>query len=115
MRQDWATALDAYDDTVELDETRLPGGGVHRGRDGVTAFFTRWVGSWTEFEITPLELIDVGDDVVAVMDISGTGRASGVSVTMRAADVYTLSSGKVVRQVGYPDAAEALEAAGLRE
>jgi ketosteroid isomerase-like protein len=34
---------------------------------------------------------------------------------MRAADVMTLRGGKVIRQVGYPDASEALEALGLPE
>ena len=115
MRQDWATALDGYDEAVELDQSRMPGGGVYHGHDGMNAFYARWIGSWDEFEAKPLEFIDAGDDVIAIMDISGTGKASGAAVTMRAADVYTIAGGKVVRHVAYPAASEALEAAGLSE
>jgi hypothetical protein len=47
--------------------------------------------------------------------IIGTGKGSRVPVRMRTANLWTLERGKVVRHVGYPDASEALEAAGLSE
>jgi hypothetical protein len=112
---EWDEALRIYDEAAELDLTRLPGGGVYRGQDGVRDFFTRWVGSWQQFEAEPLEFIDRGDVVIAVMRIRAVGLGSGAPVTMRSADVYTVANGRVVRHVGYPDASEALEAAGLRE
>jgi hypothetical protein len=34
---------------------------------------------------------------------------------MRTATIWTIERGKVVRHVGYPNASEALEAAGLRD
>jgi ketosteroid isomerase-like protein len=113
MRQDWATALNGYDEAVELDQSRMPGGGVYHGHEGMRRFYARWIGSWDEFEANPVEFIDAGDEVIVILDISGTGKASGAAVAMRAADVYTVAGGKVVRQVAYPDASEALEAAGL--
>jgi|SRR4029078_12869045 ketosteroid isomerase-like protein len=109
----WEKALRSYDEMAELDLTRLPGGDVYGGRDGVRDFFTRWVGSWERFEAEPLEFIDRGDVVIAVMRIRAVGRDSGAPVTMRSADVYTVAEGRIVRHVGYPDADEALEAAGL--
>jgi ketosteroid isomerase-like protein len=115
MQRDWPTALDCYDDAVELDQTRMPGGGVYHGHDGMNAFYARWIGSWNEFEAKLVELIDAGDDAIAILDMSGVGKTSGVAVTMRSADVYTVAGGRVVRHVGYPDASEALEAVGLRE
>jgi ketosteroid isomerase-like protein len=81
----------------------------------MSAFYARWIGSWDEFAVKPVDFIDAGDDVIAIIEIRGTGKASGAAVTMQAADVYTVAGGKVVRQVAYPDAADALEAAGLRE
>jgi ketosteroid isomerase-like protein len=107
---EWDQALRVYDEAAELDLTRLPGGGVYRGPDGVRDFFTRWVGSWEQFEAEPLEFIDQGDVVIAVMRIRAVGRGSGAPVTMRSADVYTVADGRVVRQVGYPNADEVLEA-----
>jgi ketosteroid isomerase-like protein len=38
-----------------------------------------------------------------------------VPVVIRSADLWTIRDGKIVSLVGYPDRAEALEAAGLRE
>jgi ketosteroid isomerase-like protein len=112
-RQEWATALDGYDEAAELDQSRMPGGGVYHGREEINRFYARWVGSWDEFEVDPVELLDAGDDVIAIMDISGIGRASGAAVKMRAADVYTVVRGKVVKHVAYPDASEAIAEAGM--
>jgi ketosteroid isomerase-like protein len=85
------------------------------GHHGIREFYRRWVGTWDHFDAHPVEFIDTGDAVIVIMRISGTGKGSGATVTMRTADVYTVAGGKVVRHVGYPDASEALEAAGLRE
>jgi hypothetical protein len=81
MQRDWPTALDCYDDAVELDQTRMPGGGVYHGHDRMNAFYARWLGSWDEFEAKLVELIDAGDDVIAILDISGVGKTSGAAVT----------------------------------
>jgi ketosteroid isomerase-like protein len=60
-------------------------------------------------------MIDRGDQVVVILRLAGMGKGSGSKVAMRAADIWTVKDGKVVRLVGYPVASEALEAAGLRE
>jgi ketosteroid isomerase-like protein len=115
MRRDWATALTGYDEAVELDQTRMPDGGVYHGHHGMREFYGRWIGSWEDFRANPVEFIDAGDEVVVIMEISGTGKSSGAAVMMRSADVYTVTGGKVVRHIGYPEASQALEAAGLEE
>ena len=115
MRGDWDTAIGAYDQAVELDMTRMPGGDIYSGPDGVRAFFAGWMGSWDGFKVTPVELIDGGAEVIGIQDITATGKASGAKVKMRSADVFTVAGGKIVRHVGYPDASEALAAASLRE
>lgn len=112
-RGDFEAALSGYDDAVVLDQSRMPDGGVFRGRDGVLAFYTRWFGAWTDLRIEPERYIDAGDAVVVVLQILGKGRDTGADVAMRAADVMTVEGGRVVRQVGYPDAGEALEILGL--
>ena len=48
-----------------------------------------------------------------LLTVQGRGKGSGTPVTLRAANVWTVRSGKVVELVGYPDRAEALEAVGL--
>jgi ketosteroid isomerase-like protein len=110
---DWETSLEAYDEEAELDASRIPGGGVHRGPEGVRRFFASWMSPWERFEVDRLDLIEAGDAVVMLSQITGVGRDSGVEVTMRAADVFYLEDGKIVRHIGYPDADEALADLGL--
>ena len=85
-RGDWGAALRDYDQGVILDQSRMPGGGVYRGHEGLREFYGRWFGAWEHFRIK-----------------------------MRSANVWTITRGKVVRQVAFPVASDALEAAGLSE
>jgi ketosteroid isomerase-like protein len=116
QRGDWQAAIEHYDPDVELDMIGMPESGRYSGRGALWAFYRQWFGAWDRLTISPQRFIDVDDRVVViVVQISGVGRGSGVASSMRAADVLTLRDGKVVRQVGYTDAAEALEAVGLPE
>jgi ketosteroid isomerase-like protein len=45
----------------------------------------------------------------------GSGKVSGADAEWRHGAVWTLRDGKVTSIISYPDPAEALEAAGLRE
>jgi ketosteroid isomerase-like protein len=113
QRQDWQAAIEHYDPDVELDMVGMPEGGRYSGRDALWAFYRRWFGTWGRLPITPEQFIDAGDRVVVVLQIAGVGKGSGAGSSMRSADVMTLRDGRVVRQVGYTDANEALEAVGL--
>ena len=114
-RGDWDAALSAYDPAVELDHTRMPDGGMYHGPEGVRKFYGNWFSSWDEFEAKPERFIEVDDRVALLVEIRGRGRGSGIEVEMHAADIWTLRDGKVVRHVGYPDAAEALEELGMAD
>ena len=113
---DWDTAIKAFDPEVQLDQTRLPGGGVYKGFTGVWSFYEKWFGSWEEFRIDSQGVIAVPDGRVLSLDrVSGRGRRSGVEVAMETANVYTLRNGKIIQMTGYPARSEALEALGLSE
>jgi ketosteroid isomerase-like protein len=114
-RGDWETAIREYDPDVILDQTRMPGGGVYRGHRGVRVFYSGWVRSWDDFHTALERLIDAGEQVVDINEVSGRGRSSGVQVKMRTANIWTIERGKVVRHVGYPNASDALQAVGLSE
>ena len=59
------------------------------------------------------ECIDADDCVVCVTHWRGTGAGSGLTYSQRAAEVYTLRNGLIIRtELGFPDKAAALEAAG---
>ena len=115
QRGDWDTAMSSYDEAVVLDQSRMPDGGVYQGHAGVREFYGNWFEAWMDFHVEPERMLDSGDHVVDINEVSGTGRSSGVAVRMRTANVWTIRRGKVVRHVGYLEASEALEAAGLSE
>jgi ketosteroid isomerase-like protein len=69
-----------------------------------------------EFDWEIKELVEVSDDdTLAIFNISGLGRGSGVNVDMRLAWIITIRAGKAVRIESFLDPVKALEAAGLSE
>lgn len=85
-----------------------------RGRSGVEKDATRWREAWNaDLTVDVEELIDAGDEVVAVVRWRGSGAISGVEVDMPLAAVWTLARGLVVRFEHYPNRGAALEAVGL--
>ena len=63
----------------------------------------------------PEELIDRGDDVIAVVRHSARVAGSDDSVERREAHVLTFRQGKLIRLAEFPSRERALEAAGLSE
>ena len=86
-----------------------------RGHEGVRRSVGRWMGAWVDHRFELRELIDSGDQVLAVGWQQGRGRGSGVEVSEEIFSVWTLRAGKIVRQRMFRDRAQALEAAGLSE
>ena len=121
LRRDAATVLALYDPGVELDASRIgvsmhpSGGDAYHGHDGLRDLFRDWHEAWGKIEYDYEELIDAGEEVVAVVSRHARGRASGVEVERPFALLWTLRDGKVIRVVWYLTREEALEAAGLRE
>jgi ketosteroid isomerase-like protein len=89
--------------------------GEHRGRDGFRRLFENWKAAWNDLRVEPRELIDAGDRLVVTVDITGTGKGSGIPAALRYYDVYTLRDGLISRHDMFPDRAAALTAAGLPE
>ena len=88
----------------------------YRGPAGYRDQLSRWFESWgTDARIEKAELIDLGDQLVSLADVSTRGKASGVPHTQQYGWIFTVEDGKVREQHEYLDHAEALEAVGLRE
>jgi ketosteroid isomerase-like protein len=121
MRRDAATVLALYDPDVELDASRIgvsnhpSGADAYHGHDGLRDLFREWHEAWGKIEYDYEELIEAGEQVIAVVNRHARGRASGVEVERPFALLWTLREGKVVRVVWYLTREEALEAAGLSE
>ncbi len=85
----------------------------YRGYDGVRRFWTQFLSAWDEYGVQVDELIDAGDQVVAVMRLSG--RTNELEVDEARSSLLTLRDGKIVRIEPFASKDGALEAAGLAE
>jgi ketosteroid isomerase-like protein len=83
----------------------------YRGYDGVRRFWTQFLSAWDEYDVHVDELIDAGDQVVAVMRLSG--RTNELEVDESRSSLITLRDGRIVRIEPFASKDEALEAAGL--
>ena len=112
---DFETALALIDPEVVFDVSIRPEGKVYRGHEGVVEALRTWTGTWEAFRMEVEEIIDAGDQVVAVDTQSGRGRGSGLPLAQQTASVFTISDGKIVKVLWLTSREKALEAAGLSE
>jgi ketosteroid isomerase-like protein len=93
--------------------THIPESGTLEGRDEVKAWLERFLDAWEQLEIEVTELIDAGDQVVALVRFRGTGKGSGVPVEGGTdAHVWTIRDGRIVAVTLHQGTQEALEAIG---
>lgn len=85
-----------------------------RGRAERIRVQRRWNADWGEFYNRPQELIDLGDRVVLLARLEGSGFSSGALVDSEVAYLLDMSGGYAVRERIILDHREALEAVGLR-
>jgi ketosteroid isomerase-like protein len=85
----------------------------YRGYDGVRRFWTQFLSAWDEYGVHVEELIDAGDQVVAVLRLSG--RTNELEVDEARSSLITLRDGRIVRIEPFASKAEALEAVGLQK
>jgi uncharacterized protein len=109
-------ALEFYAPDIEWDMSdRVFNPKVYRGHDGVRSWRTELRDVWSEWRNEPEQFIDADDRVVAIVRSVAKADGSGVELTERWAQVWTVRDGKIVRLRHYRDPAVALEAVGLRE
>jgi ketosteroid isomerase-like protein len=119
-RRDNVTPFEVYSSDIvfDLSNTRRVALGlkpVYQGHEGVRQFWRESLSVFGEIDFEVEELIDAGDEVVAVIREREVGRASGVPVETTHLAVWTLADGKVVQMQMFDDRQQALEAAGVRE
>ena len=96
----------------------IPGLGVYRGYEEVRSFFEDdWFQAFPfeEWEVQIDELIDCGNQVLAMSRQHGRGATSGATAELELGQISTISDGTIVRVDNYTDRRKALEAAGLSE
>ena len=88
---------------------------VYHGHDGVRQYWRENLSAFGAIDFEVEELIDAGDQVLAVIREREVGRASGVPVETTHLAVYTLRGSKVIQMQVFDDRQQALEAAGLEK
>jgi uncharacterized protein len=82
----------------------FPLAGTYRGPQGVLeGVFMRLGPLWEGFAVTPHELIDGGDTIVALGQYSGKAVATGKSLQVDFAHIWKFQDGKVTGFVQYVD------------
>jgi ketosteroid isomerase-like protein len=112
--------FELLDGEVEVDASAVPAIPDHpehiHGKDAVIDFYRRYWGTWDDYVLEPVEVIDAGEDQVVVRHYErGSGRGSGAPFERRWAVIWTLRAGKLTRLRFFNTREEALEAAGLSE
>lgn len=104
-----------YDTNIEWDATSmgeegpnpLPDDlqGIYHGHEGVRRYWRRWLQAWADIEFEVADVLDAGDDVVALIrNQRQWGRRSGIATDT-----------PPVRWRGFSDTQSALKAVGLSE
>jgi ketosteroid isomerase-like protein len=100
--------LALLDPEFELHESpTLPGAVSAVGIDAVTRYLERFGAHWSHLHWEPLELRSAGDRVHLSARLELEGRRSGIAVTHNWEYVFTVRAGKLLRQDGFDDPAEA--------
>jgi ketosteroid isomerase-like protein len=88
---------------------------VYRGKEGWRRFAQTWQEAWEHITVRVERIEDLDDGIVALLTFDGTGRGSGVEVSVRVGHVATVTEGRMSKLVSIASWEEALEAVGLRE
>lgn len=97
--------LGSFDPNIEWTEAEgFPTGGVYRGGEAiVNGVFMPLVTDWDNYRVEPDEFLDAGNRIVALGHYCGAFKATGKSMRVPFAHVWTIENGKVVKFVQYTD------------
>jgi ketosteroid isomerase-like protein len=86
--------------------------GTHRGRAAVQRVMEDYLTAFELWVVTPEELFDVGDQVVAFVKNRIRPRESSAELEIRVGALWTIGDGTVLSLRVFPEPETALEAAG---
>jgi len=115
--RDFATLAELSHEDLEFTSILTAvdaGGAIYRGSETWTSYFAVMDETWDEWRAKDWRLFDAGEDrVVALFDLVGKGRHSGVPVEREIGLAYWIRDGQMWRMRSFADPSEALEAVGL--
>ncbi len=104
--------LSTFDENIEWTEAEgFPYGGTYTGANAILEnVFMKHGTEWEGFSAVPDELLDAGNNIVALGHYSGKFNKTGKSMRVPFAHVWTLRDGKIVKFVQYTDTLKVSEA-----
>ncbi len=109
-RGDVDALVELYDPDAVFETLLL---GTHHGNESIRLIYEENQKTLSGYDVVPVELIEVGDKVVAVAQAVGSGSSSQVAVDEPFAFVFTFKGARIVREQAFRNKEEALEAVGL--
>ena len=97
-----------HPDVVLRDRPESPDPRTYHGHTGVREALESSDESFEGFQLNPEEFIAVGDYVIVVLTMRGTGRGSGITVEERIAHQWKVHDGQVVALQVYSDPDDAV-------
>jgi ketosteroid isomerase-like protein len=117
-RRDFDFLLTRFDPGIEYhfpEPWQVDFDPLYHGHDGYREAWRVILEAFEDARLDPMELLDLGGRFLVTVEMSGHGAGSGVSISQRLFQLYTLRRGLAVRQDDFQDRAAALEAVGLSE
>ena len=115
-RQDFARALEAMDEDVEVHlPPAFPGAGTARGHEGWLRLQAEFEEAFAGVDYEPEEFEQAGDRILVRIRYSGTARHTEIPIDVDVYWLYTFRGAKIRRMDVFLDREEATAAAGLSE
>ena len=109
---DFRTTAD-YDPAVSFSLTPgFPDSGTYRGMAAIAGYMHDFLEPWEKVTITPEEIEEVGDHVLATVRQRAVGEGSGAATEFSYFQLWTLRAGRIVRLQNFRERDSALAAAG---
>ena len=114
-RNDWDAAFQDAHPNIEITFKRGPLAGTHRGGENPQTVIRDLRAAFDAWIMEPSELLESGDQVVVIVKNHMRPKGSKVEFETRNGHLWTIRDGTILSLEGFPNADDALEAAGLEE
>jgi ketosteroid isomerase-like protein len=88
---------------------------LYKGHEGIRSLALQWTENFDEYRLDAEQVIDAGDEVVALIFARGRIKGSAVPIEQMVSYLWQVRNGKGVRVQVYFSWDQGLEAAGLGE
>ncbi len=113
-RRDPDGVVDCFDPECEVVfPLEVPEPGPFNGRDELRSWVEGFQAAWESYVAEMVEIVEVGDRVVAVLHQRGRGLGSGLEVDEHDGHLFDFRAGRIIRWENFNAPADAFEAAGV--